>query len=187
MAPSAMRPIFSWCTCLHLSTLNYPLREFLLGLQYLERSRRFAGTMSAMASKIPLCGVFGWGPLGGAIVVEFGGGHGPVSIGLAEAFPDSIFIVQVLPNVMGGAPKSLPAVLKDRVSFMAYKFLEEQPFKGAEVCTFRAVVHNWLDDYCIKILRNQIPALRYRTHLIINESCLNGIESLLAFMQKRRW
>lgn len=142
-----------------------------------------------MASKIsldPLCGGFGWGSLGGATVVDVGGGHGPVSIGLAEVFPDLKFIVQDLPNVLEGAPASLPAALKERVSFMTYNFLELQPVQGAEVYFFRAVFHNWPDDYCIKILRYQIPALRHGMHLIINESCLNGIESLPAFMQKRR-
>ena len=142
-----------------------------------------------MASNIPLdplCGGFGWGSLGGATVLDVGGGHGPVSIGLAEAFPDLRFIVQDLPSVLEGAPASLPAVLKERVSFMTYNFLEMQPFKGAEVYFFRAVFHNWPDDYCIKILRNQIPALRHGTRLIINESCLDWIESLPTFMQKRR-
>ena len=145
--------------------------------------------MSGMASTIPLdplCGGFGWGSLAKATVVDVGGGHGPVSIGLAEAFPDLKFIVQDLPSVLEGAPASLPAALKGRVSFMAYNFLEEQPFKGAEVYFFRAIFHNWPDDYCIKILRNQIPALIHGAHLIINESTLNGIESLPAFKQKRR-
>ena len=145
--------------------------------------------MSAMASTIPLDplrGSFGWGSLGKATVVDVGGGHGPVSISLAEAFPDLRFIVQDLPSVLEGVPANLPAVQKGQVSFMAYNFLEAQLFKGAEVYFFRAVFHNWPDDYCIKILRNQIPALRHGTHLIINESTLNGIESLPAFMQKRR-
>ena len=145
--------------------------------------------MSAFASKIPLeplRGGFDWGSLGDATIVDVGGGHGPVGIGLAETFPDLKFIVQDLPDVVEGAPVDFPAEVKGRVSFMMYNFLEVQPIKGARVYCFRAVFHNWPDEYCIQILRNQIPALGHGTHLIINESCLNGTESLPVFMQKRR-
>ena len=90
-------------------------------------------------------------------VVDVGGGRGAVSIALARHFPSIKFIVQDFADVVAGGPEDVAAELKDQIQFMAANCLDEQPIKGKEVYFLRAVLHNWPDDYCIKILQNILP------------------------------
>lgn len=123
--------------------------------------------------------------LGDSTVVDVGGGHGPVSIGLAKLFPRLRFIVQDLPEAIGSRP-SLPDDVADRVDFMAYDFLVEQPVRGKSVYFFRAVFHNWPDASCVRILRNQVPALRPGATVIVNETLLHEPGSLPPEQERQR-
>lgn len=52
---------------------------------------------------------------------------------------------------------------------MATDFLEtEQPVKDADVYFMRAVLHNWPDEYCVRILRNLLPGgtIRHETDML---------------------
>lgn len=123
--------------------------------------------------------------LGESIVVDVGGGHGPVSIGLAKRFPSLRFIVQDLPEAIESRP-SLPDDVADRIEFMAYDFLAEQPVQGKSIYFFRAVFHNWPDASCVKILQNQVPALRPGATLIVNETLLHEPGSLPPEQERQR-
>ncbi len=90
-------------------------------------------------------------------VVDVGGGRGAVSIALARHFPNIKFIVQDFADVVAGGPEDVPAGLKDQVQFMAANCLDEQPLRGKEVYFLRAVLHNWPDDYCVRMLQNILP------------------------------
>ena len=117
----------------------------------------------------PVFDCFDWQSLGRANVVDVGGSYGTVSIGLAQRFPELSCTVQDFPDVVKEGAERLPEQLKEHITFMPYSILEEQPVKGADVYFFRAIFHNWPDAYCIKILRNQIPALKSGSRLIIND------------------
>ena len=93
----------------------------------------------------------------GGTIVDVGGGRGAVSIALAKHFPKINFIVQDFAHVVSDGPDDVPAESKDQIQFMAASCLEEQPVKGKEVYLLRAVLHNWPDDYCVKILQNLLP------------------------------
>ena len=137
-----------------------------------ERSQRFANAMSARAARIPvdyLFQCFDWQALGKATVVDVGGSHGSVAIALAQRYPDLSLIVQDFANVVAEGAERLPKQLRERIHFMSSSFLEQQPVEGAEVYFFRAVFHNWPDASCIQILRNQIPALKPGSRIIIND------------------
>ena len=84
-------------------------------------------------------------------MVDIGGGHGPVSFGLAKAYPKLNFIVQDLATAIESNFQTDSGVV-DRVQFMNVSFLEEQPVKGADVYFLRAVFHNYPDAQCIKAL-----------------------------------
>ena len=144
--------------------------------------------MSAYASTVPLeplLAGYDWSSLGSATIVDVGGGYGPVSIGLAREFPHLTFVVQDFADVVLGASRNMPPELSDRISFMAYDMLNPQPVKDAEVYFFRAIFHNWTDSYCVKILRNQIPALNSRARLLINDFVLHEPGSLPWYQEKR--
>lgn len=55
---------------------------------------------------------------------------------------------------------------------MAHDFLTEQPVHGADVYFFRWILHNWSDKYCVKILKNLIPALKPGAKVVINDNVL---------------
>jgi hypothetical protein len=134
----------------------------------------------------PLLAIYDWSSLGSATIVDVGGGYAPVSIGLAQIFPHITFVVQDFADVIEGGPVDLPPKVSDRISFMAYDMLTPQPFKNAEVYFFRAIFYNWNDLYYVKILPNQIPALKAGARLLINDSCLHEPGSLPWYQERRR-
>jgi O-methyltransferase domain len=90
-------------------------------------------------------------------VVDVGGARGAVACGLAKHYPNIKFIVQDFADVVAEGPENVPESMKSQVEFMAASCLEEQPVKGKEVYFMRAILHNWPDDYCVKILKNILP------------------------------
>ncbi len=140
------------------------------------RAERFGAGMSALMTSegyelhhvienIP------WASIGTGTVVDIGGSHGDAMIAVAKSFPSLHFIVQDLPHTIETSPQ-LPPDLKHRISFMVHDFFTAQPIKGAAVYYLRWIFHNWSDTYCIKILRNLIPALEPGARIIVNEVCL---------------
>ncbi|KAK4691467.1 hypothetical protein P7C71_g5537, partial [Lecanoromycetidae sp. Uapishka_2] len=162
-----------------------------------ERARRFGGAMTFLTSgrgfdiKLLLGGYPGWARLHteavekkrSVQVVDVGGGHGGVSIALVKAFSTFELIVQDLPDVVKEGRKLLTdenskdsKIWKKRVSFMEHDFFKEQPIKGADVYFARWILHNWSDAYCIRILRNLVPALESgKSRVVLYEHVLPEI------------
>ncbi len=93
------------------------------------------------------------------LCVDVGGGWGPVAIALAERFPNLSVIVEDLAHVIADGPSHVPAGLP-RVTFEARNIREEkEPHMGADVYLFRHVFHNFPDETCIQILRNQVDCM----------------------------
>ncbi|KAK8123895.1 hypothetical protein PG999_003813 [Apiospora kogelbergensis] len=142
-----------------------------------ERARRFGNAMRSFTEGTGfevshVVNSYPWADHGNARVVDVGGSQGFVSIALARQFPTLNFIVQDLQSVVKAAKCDVPADVAGRVQFMTHDFLTEQPVQGADVYFFRWILHNWSDKYCIKILRNHIPALRKGTKIVINDNVL---------------
>ncbi|KAK8066271.1 O-methyltransferase [Apiospora hydei] len=142
-----------------------------------ERARRFGNAMRSFTegTGFELSHVvnnYPWVDHANGRMVDVGGSQGFVSIALARQFPTMEFVVQDLPPVVESAKSAVPADVSDRVHFMAHDFLTEQPVKGADVYFFRWILHNWSDKYCIKILRNHIPALKKGAKIVINDNVL---------------
>lgn len=108
-----------------------------------------------------------------------------MSVRLASAFPDLSFIVQDFEVVLANGASNVPNGLKDRIDFMPHDFLTEQPVKGANVYFFRWIFHNWSDLYCIRILRNLIPALKTGTVVLINDFVLPEPGTLGLWQEER--
>lgn len=129
-----------------------------------------------------------WASLGTATVVDVGGSYGSVAIALAERFPSLRCIVQDRPEVVVDGPGRVPSELANRVSFQPHDFFTEQPVKGADVYFFRWIFHDWSDKYCIRILRNLIPALKHGARIVINEYLIPEPGVLSAYTERElRW
>jgi hypothetical protein len=82
-------------------------------------------------------------------LVDVGGGQGQYLGPLITEYPDlpGRKILQDLPSVVAGVDDSA-------VSFepMAHDFFTPQPIKGAKYYHLRAILHDWPDESCVKIL-----------------------------------
>ncbi|KAL4915849.1 S-adenosyl-L-methionine-dependent methyltransferase [Aspergillus aurantiobrunneus] len=120
-----------------------------------------------------------WQSLGKAQVVDVGGGVGGFCIQLSHLYPDLTFVVQDRAPALKQAeaivwPKESPKALAEgRVSFMPHDFFNENPVKGAEVYWLRNVMHDWSDDYCVKILSALRDSMNERSRLIICDQVMN--------------
>ncbi|KAF3190679.1 hypothetical protein TWF788_008200 [Orbilia oligospora] len=103
---------------------------------------------------------FPWSSLGKATVVDVGGGMDKsqvISKGEAELWP-----------------KESPSALQEgRVKFIEHDFFQENPIKGADIYWLRYVLHDWSDDYCIKILKGIRAGMGPRSKLLICEQVMN--------------
>lgn len=113
------------------------------------------------------------------VVVDIGGSNGDLCKALLRAYPDiEKAIVEDLPEVTAmnsmqrGATPLDDLDLAGRIEYRAYNFFQEQAVRNADVYIFRTVLHDWADAYVVRILRNQIPALRTGARILINDVCI---------------
>ncbi|KAF2864873.1 O-methyltransferase-domain-containing protein [Massariosphaeria phaeospora] len=131
------------------------------------RAARFADSMSffqaspALRTQL-LVDNYDWSACG--VVVDVGGSHGVVAAELVRRYPKLRAVVQDLPEVIAAAPTGV-----DRVEFQAHDFFTEQPVRDADVYLLRMILHNWGDAYCIRILRQLVPALKPGARIVIND------------------
>ena len=144
-----------------------------------DRSMVFAGAMTWHAmlpgfSTQYLVAAFPWGSDGEIVVVDVGGGLGHVSRALVDHNPTVKCIVQDSPDVVVQGQEDLPADLRERISFQAHDFFQEQPVKGADVYLLRLVLHDWSDKYSKMIIKALIPALKSGAKVVINDRVIPG-------------
>ncbi|KAI8944914.1 O-methyltransferase-like protein [Xylaria longipes] len=163
--------------------------------EYPDRAQRFAGAMSGFAAVqdlMPLSKGWDWAAVDArkGTVVDIGGGWGPVCIGLAREHPNIKFVVQDFGDVIAEGPDHVPADLKERITFQSYNFLEqEQPIADADVYYLRAILHNWPDPYCVKILKHILPSLSKGAHILVQDWVLGDPWTLPPYTEKyfRSW
>lgn len=143
------------------------------------RSERFAISMGVMQSfpgwePTAALEVYDWGALGeDAVVVDVGGGDGTFAVALAERHPKlKHIIVQDVAAIVERASSSRPHREGDTISFQTHDFFQEQPVKHADVYFLRKILHDWPDEYAIKILRQLVPAMKSGARVLINDHCV---------------
>lgn len=127
---------------------------------------------------------FDWATIGDGSVVDIGGSHGSLSITIARRFPSLNFVVQDRAAVAREGRAKLPTELKNRVSFMAHDFFNEQPILDADVYLLRWILHDWSDKYAIRVLQALRPALNDGARILIMEHVLPEPGSLSAYQER---
>lgn len=148
------------------------------------RRRRFATAMEGTQNLTPpgtTINGFDWLSLPkNAIVVDVGGGFGAQSLVLAKAFDHLKFIVQDKKFVIQDAPKfwdaQYPEAVKaGRVEFQVHDFFETQPVHAPAVFFLRMILHDWSDEYCLKILRRLRDASGPETQIVIIDGVVSAV------------
>ena len=142
-----------------------------------DRLLKFTNSMTLFAS-LPgfevdqILEIYDWTPLQAATIVDVGGGHGTVATTIAKAFPSMHWIVQDKASIVDSVLEMSSELGTQNVHFQVHDFFTEQPIRNADAYLLRMILHDWPDDYCIRILRNHIPALKDGAKILINDFCL---------------
>ncbi|KAI9036835.1 putative O-methyltransferase [Aspergillus affinis] len=142
------------------------LARFGMGMKFFSRADGFDLKFLAMG--------FPWREIDreDAVVVDCGGGVGTVSRHLATATEKLQFVVQDMAGPVALGRDTLPVELQGRVRFEEADFFTPQKLIGANVYFFRWILHNWSDAYCVRILRNLVPAMHAHSKVVIYEYIL---------------
>ena len=91
---------------------------------------------------------------GASALLDVGGSTGPLLAQLLSSRPSLSGAVLDLPEAQAGALATFAeAGISDRAEFVAGDFFEAIP-AGFDVHLLTAVLHDWSDDDCVRILRN---------------------------------
>ncbi|KAF1961331.1 S-adenosyl-L-methionine-dependent methyltransferase [Byssothecium circinans] len=134
-------------------------------------------------------GDYPWGSLGSALVVDVGGDVDGFSLQLSQLHQQLKFIIQDREAMLQQAetvvwPKDNPdAIAQKRVEFCPHDFFQPNPVKNADVYWLRYVMHDWSDDFCVRILAAIKPSMGRNSRILIRDQVMNttlGSEELAA-------
>lgn len=103
------------------------------------------------------------------MLVDVGGSHGHILKDFHDKLPGAPgrLVVQDLAEVISAIDES---DLNAKIEKMPHDFFTEQPIKGARAYYMRAVLHDWDDESCLKVLlRIRTAMTRDYSKLLINE------------------
>ncbi|KUI69008.1 Demethylsterigmatocystin 6-O-methyltransferase [Cytospora mali] len=122
---------------------------------------------------------FPWASLGNATVVDVGGGVGGFCLQLSHLYPDLNFVLQDRGPVLKQAataiwPKENPSAIRQgRVRFAPHNFFDPNPEKGADIYWLRYILHDWADDYCVRILSSIKASMGPKSRILICDQVMN--------------
>lgn len=102
-------------------------------------------------------------------IVDVGGGHGALLVGILTANSRLRGVLQDLPGVVAGA--SVPSTVADRLEIVAGDFFEAVPV-GADAYILKGIIHDWNDASGVVILKNCRRAIRPDGRLLILDTVL---------------
>ncbi len=102
-------------------------------------------------------------------VVDVGGGHGEVAVGILAAHPHLYATVFDLPHAQTGAQaRTAAAGLSDNCEFQSGSFFDSLP-QGADRYLLKSILHNWNDERCAAILASCKNAMKPGARLLLVE------------------
>ncbi|KAG6916948.1 hypothetical protein DXG01_004497 [Tephrocybe rancida] len=142
------------------------------------RSRRFNIGMRGIQALQPIDAIltaYDWAKLpAGSVVVDVGGGVGSESLPLAREFPALHLVVQDLHSVIEDAKKFWKNDMPNaRVTLEVQDFFTPQPAdRDVTIFLIKQILHDWSDEYCVKVLIQLRAAARSDTKLLLVESLM---------------
>jgi hypothetical protein len=104
-------------------------------------------------------------------IVDVGGGHGALIVGILSANPHLRGILYDLPGVVAGASAAREGATIDRCDIVGGDFFERVP-AGADAYLLSGIIHDWNDEAAVKILRNCRDAIRANGTLLLLDTVL---------------
>ncbi|KAJ3497719.1 hypothetical protein NLG97_g1692 [Lecanicillium saksenae] len=114
-----------------------------------------------------------WDSLGEATVVDVGGGVGGFCLQLAQLYPKLKLVLQDREHSVKKAeaevwPTENPeALTRGRIRFVPHDFFQPNPEHNADVYWLRYILHDWSDDYCVRILNGIKQSMGPRSRILI--------------------
>ena len=102
-------------------------------------------------------------------IVDIGGGHGALLVGILTANPRVHGVLHDLPEVAAGV--SVPSNVADRLEIVAGDFFEAVP-AAADAYLLKGIIHDWDDASAATILKNCRRAIRPDGRLFIVDTVL---------------
>jgi len=116
---------------------------------------------------------------GAETVADIGGGSGTLLAAVLAAHPDVRGILFDQPSVVAEASPILAAAgVEDRTTLVGGSFFESVP--TADVYVMKAILHDWSDEDCVRILRTIRAAAGPASRLLVVERVLGGPNEDLA-------
>ncbi|KAF1958923.1 S-adenosyl-L-methionine-dependent methyltransferase [Byssothecium circinans] len=110
------------------------------------------------------------------IFVDVGGGFGWQCQALRKAYPrlTGRVVLEDRADVIakGEAAEDTAPFEQLGIETVKYDFFTPQPIKGARAYYLRCILHNWDDDNCLKILRQQAAAMTENSVLLVEDYVL---------------
>ncbi|KAJ6608071.1 S-adenosyl-L-methionine-dependent methyltransferase [Mycena sp. CBHHK59/15] len=112
-----------------------------------------------------------------SLVVDVGGGVGTSCLTLAAEFPSLKFVVQDRKGVIEQGKelwntKMATAITSGQVRLEVHDFFTPQPQTNASVFLLKQIMHDWSDEYCVKILTQLWDAATPATVLLLLDSIM---------------
>jgi 6-hydroxytryprostatin B O-methyltransferase len=100
---------------------------------------------------------------------QIGGSAGHVSVEIAKKHPNMSFIVQDRPELAANFATVVPESLKSRITFQPHDFFTPEPVKGASIYFLKHILHDWSDEWGIRILKQILPVMAPDSRIIVME------------------
>jgi hypothetical protein len=104
-------------------------------------------------------------------IVDVGGGHGALIVGILRANPHLRGVLHDLPGVVAGAAAPREGAMAERCEIIGGDFFESVP-AGADAYLLSGIIHDWNDEAAVKILASCRRAIRSNGTLLLVDTVL---------------